>query len=163
MKFLSFPWQRPFIVKMSGDREFRFRDCWQLVNFLRNKPITIELDPDTSRPGLEELQSKVAEHPEDAMARLNLGAWLHTYRTAEEALPEYLEAITLLSNEEYPEGEARRLSARAFARRMVAKALDDLGRTEEAREQWRGCADDWQTAVPQKKYLADNGIYHEAI
>ena len=166
MKFLNF-WDclrgKTCSVQFRDGRTINFLNFWEFLNYLREQPFQIPGPDSSQQPDLPALKSSVEANPTDPRARMQLGAHLHTAGSFDEAYQEYLEAIALLSNVEGMDDISRRLSFRAFARRMTAKVLEDIGRDADARQQWQGCADDIQAAMPDQKYLSQNPHYLEAM
>ncbi len=146
------------------------------MNFRRKKPVVIELPDNYPRPELATLRGSVEANPTDVRARIGLAAQLQTAGLFEEAYREYLEAIALLSNNQFTEdasvrlshnpskeAESGRLSYRAFAHWMAARTLESMGCDADARKHWKGCADDCRTSIPHEDYLPGIPYYVEAM
>ena len=153
---------KPYPFQHSDGSTTTYTNYWQFLNHRRGKSFTCKLPEDYPRPDMDTLRSRLADDPTDVRARMGLAANLHTAGSLDDAYKEYLEAIEVLSNSPSTEGEASRLSQRAFAHWMTARVLEEMGRHAEARLHWQGCVDDCRTAVPHENYLRENPIYQGA-
>lgn len=135
-------------------------ECW---NYLRGRSFVIQIPDDGQETDLATLQRNVAAHPADDRARRKLGAALLTVGSLDAAYTEFQEVVRLQSNSQNTEEASRRLADRAFTRYLAATTLEQMGRDAEAREQWQACAEDWRSAIPDEKHLAEITYYTEAM
>jgi tetratricopeptide (TPR) repeat protein len=181
MKFFSFnilnPWEslrgKVCKVQLPDGHIAEYVNLKEFINHLRGRSFQVLYTG--PKPDRATAQSKVEANPADSRARLALGAQFLDTGELDAAYREFQEAISLLSNDQGAEDDSssadrtlpfdRRLAERAFARYFAATALEQMGREEEAREQWQGCADDYQDSLPteNKKYLSENSHYLKAI
>ena len=122
--------------------------------------------PDDMNPTIEELQTQIAADPANARAHMKLGAKLIDEGLLEGGYQVYLEAVKYLAlnmeAERGSESYQRSLADSVFARYMIARVLEQMGRTEEARPHWETCLTHLRTWMPAE-YLHNHPIYIEAL
>ena len=122
--------------------------------------------PDDKNPTLEELRTQIAADPSDARSHMRLGAKLIDEGSYEAGYQAYLEAVKYLALnievEQDPEIKQRTLADSVFARYVIAGALEQKGRIEEARPHWEACATHLRAWLPNE-HLHKHPLYIEAL